>query len=812
MIRSLFCARGLFVFSISLTSLSPEGLGAAGVELVRDGAALAKIYVDPADLQPDTVIPARDGRKLEAAIADFAWHVERMSGAKLEVVLTDDPDAVAEPALVVGTLAGRLGAEVPPSRWKEGCRLLVRGGKALVHGETPQASTYGLYALLTAQGCDWVMPGKLGEIIPHCSTVAVPESDASVVPAFGLRRFWYRGGPDIVTPEQRAELDLWCMRQRFGIAEELEEYGIGHMWDQFIARHQDEFQKYPEMLALVQQPDGSMKRTGPQIETTNPRVLELLAEDVRRTFKERNWPKDKAVTLPIGPADGAGYSVSPESLAANSGRHDPMAGDDDVSDLVAKLANDLLERIGGEFPNLSLGYFIYSVHADFPARYTPHPKIYPIFAPITYSRLHATTDENSFSRSFYRTILERWAALGKAQGNRFIIYEYNWNLADNMLPFTRLRMVGEDIPLYHRLGFAGVTIEATKAWALNGAHDYVLAKLLWNPSLDWKSLLHDYCTKAFGRGAPALERYYLRLVETQHGAGQEAGSYYSAPLIFDESYVAAARRDMAGALAQNLGADERVRVEAVSYTVETLAQYLAWHQALCRFDFSAAEMAYNEMLEGWKREHGVNPQLVAGEVPGYLAALMEASTTEGKKYSSAPYRIACRISDELPTCLDPTSNGVRMNLQGERINDAGWMRTRTFSSTWAAQGLGLYREGAVWYRFRFALPRECAGQPIGLFLGGFEDEALVWINGKPAGGSGIRFANPAVFDLTDGVRPEGENLLAIQVLRNSYLNENFLGGLLRPSFVFAGPRITPETPGAPVYRVLPGGERDLIKK
>ena len=121
--------------------------------------------------------------------------------------------------------------------------------------------------------------------------------------------------------------------------------------------------------------------------------------------------------------------------------------------------------------------------------------------------------------------------------------------------------------------------------------------------------------------------------------------------------------------------------------------------------------------------------------------------------------------------------------------------------------VGGLRDGAVWYRTRFTLPNDAKGEPIGLFIGGVEDEARVWINGKLVGTSGRGFSVPFTFDLTDDVDYENENLLAIQVIRNSKANEIGIGGIIRPSFVFTGPRLERKAPKPlELRRVLPGGE------
>jgi len=822
------------------------------VDLVKDARALAKLFVEADDVAgaPGKVVPKPNQIRKAApgtpgmvalAVEDLNDHVEQMSGVRLEVVKTSDPQQVTGPGIVIGALAKKLGCDVPATKWKEGYHILSNDDRVLIAGESPRGISHGIYALLRIMGCDWVMPGKLGEIIPKKKTLSVPAMDLHGAPDFGVRNFWYRGESFIVTKEEKEDYAQWTRRQRLGKSEVFADDKEGHYWDTFIWENRKEFDADPMMLALVRLADGALVRRGPQIETTNPKVIQLMAAGFRKTFQTKGWPNDKAVTLAIGPADGDGFSISPESLALGSSQREPMMGGRDVTDLVVKLANDVLDQVGKEFPNLSFGYYVYSVHSGFPSRYMPNPRIVPVFAPISYSRLHSTEDPHSKSRAYYRQIVKQWSALSKAQGNQLQVYEYNWNLADNMLPFTRLKMLGEDIPFYHRMNFVGLTLESTKAWAINGPHDYAAAQLAWNSSLDWRSLLKEYCLKTFGAAAPMMERYYLRLSEVQSRAGQEAGSYYSAPLVFDDAYIATAQKDLDTALSQALNPDERLRTEAAALPLETLRYYLAWRRAMGGFEFGKANEALDAIIAGWQKQLDRNSQFVAREVPRYVKSFLRDSTVaalkystapyeiiwkfpdalstaldpsgdgktgniafsdmkdaehlprasaeEANRYSSSPYHVVWKFPDALPTAFDPTIQGEKMGLAAPSINDQGWLKTLTSPGGWGPQGLGSYREGAVWYRVRFELPKEDRKQPIGLFLGGFDDEARVWVNGKAVGSSAIKRPRPSVFNLTGAIREEGENVVAIQIVRHSKSNHRFAGGMFGPCFIFAGPQV-----------------------
>lgn len=796
----------------------------AEVPLVLDSRPLARIYLaGPASVpalsaaELKALTPAQRAERAAAetmaeAAGELNYHLGKMAGAALEVVANADAGAVKGPAVVLGPLAVELGAAPQKtSASQEGFRILVKGDRVLIGGEGPDAVLFGVYALLETLGCDWVMPGEVGEVIPRRTSVAVGPMDVSSAPDFLFRSLWYRGYNPPRLPEEAARFQQWLRRQRRGTWTHPASGTGGHVWDAFIKRHKEEFDKDPTMLALRRAPDGTMKRMGPQLESTHPRVVELFVQDIKDTYRKNIeaglWTKDTPAGFGIGPADGLGYSMSAEALLAGSGRIDPIVGELDRTDELVLLANRVLEEVHKEYPNAYAGFYSYSTHADYPARYKPDPKLVAIFAPINFSRFHSLTDANSKTQAYYRDVVEQWGRLAKEQGNVLIYRGYNWNLAENMLPYTKVRIWGEELPFYKRQGIVGLNVEATKAWGVNGPSDYVFMKLAWDTSLDWRRVLRTYCERSFGGGAQAMERYLLGLIERQHGAGQEAGSYHAFPLLYDEAWVSAAERDLAEAAAKASGEAERTRIGYIGTSVEALKRYLAFHRAYCAFDFAGAKAAFDALHAHLKASYEANTDVVANESAGYLNRFLQRFVEEGVKYSSAPYRIVYRIPDELPTLFDPNQVGPRMQLQEPSVNDSGFVRTRTFSSTWDAQGLGALRDGAVWYRIRFNLPPDAKGQPIGLFIGSVEDEARVWINGQTVGTSGRGFSVPSLFDLTDGIRYEGENLLAVQVVRNSKANEIGLGGIFRPGFVFAGPRLEQKAKGqVELRRVLPGGE------
>jgi hypothetical protein len=780
------------------------------VDLVKANKPIARIYIAeltdkkklPSSIRMEKLSTADENQILTSAVYDLNYHLKKISGAELEIVISSDPKEIQMPAIVIGKLATRFGIEpTQKSELKETFRLKTSKGILFISGESPVACAYGIYELLSQLGCDWVMPGEIGEIIPKRNDISISEIDVEQSPSFSLRCPWYSGHR---TQQCRDEFDRWKIRHKEQIRKWHPSIMLGgHVWGALVKKYAEQFKKNPEMLALVRKPNGSMERQGPQIETTNPEVLDLFAQYIRDMFKKNKWPDDKKVCIGVGPADGGGFSESVESLIAGAGKVDPISGRPDITDLQVLLCNQLLKNLEPEFPNLHLGFYLYSSHADYPVRYVPDKRLTIVIADITYSRFHGLSDRNSKTRSYYRKVIEKWGRLYHKQGNNIFFRGYNWNLAENFLPYTKLKIWGEDIPYYKDMGVIGFYNECSTAWSVLGPSDYLEAKLTWNVNLDWKEVLKKYCHNAFGKGGPFLEEYYLMLAEQQSKSGQEAGSYHAFSLIYDNDFIKKASLLFDEAEKNSEKTYEKQRVKFARIPLEMLKRYLDFRNAYCSFDFSAAKIKFESMKNELSRYRDINPNLVSQSSIRYLDRFYGKFIEEAAKYSTKKYKIAYRLPDRLKTSFDSNNCGQDMGFFNRDINDKDYITTSTFLSTWDAQGLMGYRSGSAWYRIHFTLPVDQEEKSHGLFIGGTDSIVRVWCNNKYIG-EGQGFAKPFVFDLT-GLIEKNENLIAIQVQRfgNSEIG---VGGLIYPAFIFTGPRLKHRAPKKEkLERLLPGG-------
>lgn len=725
----------------------------------------------------------REAAFLDCAKRDLDYHFAKMGAAKPEIAIEK----------------GDVGRTNP-----EAFRLRQKDGRIEIRGRTGEALAYGIYRYLRELGCDWVMPGEIGEVIPKRADGLLKDGfDVVDEPKLARRMGWYGGHP---SRQQNGELHEWLARMGQQWYRDPNDNPGGHAWSNIYRANKKEFAEHPEYGAQRRRPNGELTYSTSQIETTNPRVIEMAVEYIRKQYAGRKLPKDAHLALAFGPSDGGGVSISPETQAISPGKTDPESGSPEGTDVVVQFLNTLLERTAEEFPNLELGYYVYSWHAAYPFKYTPHPRLTAVIADINFSRLHGICDANSKTRFHYKDIIEQWGELHRRQGNRIWYRPYTWNLADTYLPFSKLTIWGEEIPWLYRQGVSVFNINFCTAWGNGAPHNYAVMRQAWDPEADWHGIFDDFCRAAYGKAAEPMKAYHLAIDARQRAAGQEAGSVYPFALVYDLKFADETDALLAKAVA--VADDERVRTRIELFGLAPnrhLRHYLEFMGLVDGFAFPAADAKLRTMREELEKERAMSVHNNS-KMPGlYMIDMYTNFTERAVACSTGAYSLVYRLPEKLKTGIDRDNTGEAMHFYEPAINDRDWIETKTYSSTWDAQGLSAYRKGVVWYRQHFDFGDKEAAY-YGLFIGCAEDMAKVWLNGEYVGEAGPkRLRRPFIFDLTKQLKANAENVLVIKVTRSSN-NELGTGGLMLPSFVFKGPEPVPGS-GADTrpFEILPGG-------
>ena len=698
----------------------------------------------------------------QLAVEELRSHVLKMSGAKLPLV--NDAGKAEGVKIFIGTSAIGEDAEKILTEGDDSAafRLLVTPEVIRITGATAQGTLFGVYELLEQLGVRWFMPGEIGTVVPKTKSITVRQQDVVESPAF-VGRILQHTVDTQMSPPQRESAGRWERRMRTG----------GPGWGQHGFGISLDAKTEPELFLHVNGRPSYVK-------VSHPEVLRRVVARCRAELKAN--PNIRYISM--GPTDAGSFGHSPWD--AND--MDPLHGEASVTDRYVKFFNLVLDDLQKDYPDVGIAFYCYSLHMRPPVREKPNPKILPVFAPIDVCRFHSIDDSVCSERTYIRDIVDGWEALGVKMAYR----GYLFNLADPGLPFAMIRQVRAELPYYHQRGMIASRIESKPAWGYHAPAMYLAGKLMWDPTLDVDALLDDYFTKFYGPAAGPMREHFNRLDRAYTESDYHTGNIFDTPHILSPQVMAELDESLASA-EQAVPSDSNyaARVKMVRDAYKFGRAYLQMIAAIQVFDFTTAKHRLNVIRED------ILPKVTAHDPPivnrrygvGFTQRFWAAVVEQGHERSTGGNHIVARLPDEWLFTLDPLDGGEALGLWKSDSGTNSWLKLKTWSQSWSNQGLRYYK-GDAWYRTSVKVASEYTGRPIRLWLGGVDESAKAWLNGKPltriASGS-APIGVPWEFDCGDAVRFGGDNIIVVKVT-NHALNELGTGGLTAPAMLWAGPR------------------------
>jgi hypothetical protein len=539
-----------------LTIISANAHGAGEITLVENSQPRAVVITTP---------------RYRPAAQELVHYIQETSGARLPITATSAP---------AGNARILLGAEsCPPEVRKElqdvpsdGYVIRSLPGNALaLAGSGKDGTAFAVYAFLEkTTGIRWLWPGALGEYIPKNNSLRVGLISIREQPSFVWRNLgpggalW--GSMDKWTAERKSGVSeehqrierVWEKQNRFGGALIYGGHAMGEILSpaKYGATH-------PEYFALVngkrewEHFDG---KHGTQPCTTNPDVIRIVTDYARHFFDQH--PDYEAFAISLN--DGGGFCECDRCRRLDSGRVEVSADDPEggkkivITDRVVTFANRIAAAVAKTHPGKKLIVFAYGPYRQPPARVQIAPNL------IIQYTFHASNNWNPAAEARQYKETGAWSGLARQLG----IYEYfiqgNWPDLPRLMPEPIERSVRQ---LYEQ-GYRYYQTQAGDGYAINGLNYYILARLLWSPSVDVRSIQRDYVEKGFGRAAPAVTRYFKRWEDAWRAregrpVGMDAATltqYRHVAETYPKELRQAARRDLdeAAGTAQSM---DRARVE-----------------------------------------------------------------------------------------------------------------------------------------------------------------------------------------------------------------------------------------------------------
>lgn len=632
---------------------------------------------------------------------------------------------------------------------------VARVGKQLhLVGATPTATAFAVYAFLEDLGCRWLMPGKIGEVLPQPAKLIWRGRPRTETPSFAWRQLWYAyGGP----PETAQDFQAWLLRNK-AVSPDV---AHRHNWLPTLPPA-TYFKTHPEYYSLFK----GQRRDDLQLCTSNPEVIRLVTQRVNEYFDQH----PEATSYSLCADDNADFCECPSCTALDTGKKD-REGRAIVTDRIITFVNAIARGIQEKHPGHSVTTYAYLNYSTPPERVPIDPHVNIVFTASVYCSGHGVGDTNCPSRRTMKADLEGWTKLSK----RVYVYEYDPTPFNAELPWAMYGVHARALPVYQSMGIRGFTHECHDSWATLFPNVYVAARMMWNANQSGDAILDDLCARGFGQAGPFMRTYYRELDEAlrQYQGHMEWGTA-DYPLIFSPERIGRCRRAMDAALHANLTPAEQARLQIFAMGFDYLENYLLCHWG------SKVTISQEEFRRAWKRcetlidnLHGVNPDYILAPIAqkyfkaSFVGSLLpEAAATLGL---NGAWMLAGPFENENGVGHDQVFGPEReldfsQTYPGKNGQAARWQPTRSADRN-AVINLGSYIEPKDYttaYAACFVTVPEERQVQIRL---GSNDWAKLWVNGElrlnshPAQGRGVLVDD----DIIPVTLPKGTSRLLLKV-------------------------------------------------
>lgn len=455
-----------------------------------------RVLVDHGASHYEIVCAAEAGPAAQLAAKELRTWIKTSTGADLPRVTTPGDG----PHIFVGsnpwsTAAGITTEGLKPEGWRlrtVGDDLHIVGMDVMRGSLMPKKSSAtqtgtlsGVYDFLEREaGVLFLWHDSLGTIVPKRDRVTIKDSNIESAPAWTYRHLAY--GPE-------GQMDETLFGRRLGLGHS---YTVTHSHAWFsIAPIEKYGKEHPEWYAEIngkREPAYYMEHHGGQVCTTNPEVIDLFAKAATDFFKAQ--PGRDMFSL--SPNDGSGFCTCTKCRVLDTGvRAD---GKPLMADRLITFYNAIAEKVAQVYPDKLLGAYAYSFYREPPQHVKPHPNLYIVHA--TNTAFHQGLNwpqEEAMEKQW------RWGAKHLAKYDIYYSPDSSLNL---VAPVTKHLV--EKLRSESASGIEGGYLYMGQSYEQLGCGHYLLARLMWDPSIDSDALAKQYYRALYGEAAPSVQAWY----------------------------------------------------------------------------------------------------------------------------------------------------------------------------------------------------------------------------------------------------------------------------------------------------------------
>lgn len=505
------------------TFISCDNKSTTHFELTKNGSTDCVIII-PEKATSNEILAAK-------VLQDY---LERISGAQLEIKFDNYEKQTGE--ILVGDV-NRITSKPLKELGKDGFYIISDGESLIINGGPRKGVLYGVYTFLEQHlGCRKY--SSTATYTPKQETIILEPFENIQVPAFDFRVVfyndvfdqeymdWHKLHTHTSRPDNPSEWGSWV--HTFESLLSPEEYGETN--PEYFSYYYGK--RHPGKIPSW---DGRGTQPESQLCLSNPKVLEIVCENLQKRIDR--YPE--AIYWSVSQNDNVNYCRCTNCAALDS-KYAAYTPEEKMYGT----------HIGSQYPALSMGStltFINKVAERFPDKIIStlayqHTRVPPKgIKPadnvnIMLCNIESTrNDPVEIGDKSFKSDLEEWGKLT----DDIIVWDYTIQFNNLLAPFPNLRTLQPNVQFFKKNNVSAIfeqgNIQVGGEFAELRA--YLLAKLIWDPDLDYEAVLDDFLKGYYGSASKYIKEYIILLHDNNQANTGSKMSIFGSPIDAKDTYL-----------------------------------------------------------------------------------------------------------------------------------------------------------------------------------------------------------------------------------------------------------------------------------
>lgn len=446
---------GIALIIISLDANSQGG----SLALIKDGKSNYEI-----------VVPHSSSSVIKGAAEILQSYIFKISGAKLPIISSDD--RTSRYIIAVGNTGNILDNQELNKIKDEGFIIKTVDDQLIIAGKDDQGTLNGIYSFLEEYlSCNYFSPDAI--LIPYQRNIEIKPINKVNNPAYKFRDVFYKisANPDY---SRWNKTNHMFFGKQWGLA--------GHTFFSLMPPSQY-FNSHPKYYSLI-----NGQRKPDQLCLSNPNVLKIIIQNLRNLMEQ----KSKAIYWTVSQEDNMNFCQCDQCKKLYQ----------EYGGFTGALIH-FVNEVAAQFPNKTIATLSYTISKKPPKNIKPASNVMIIISDIECNQV-SPINMNEKNTAFLNN-LEKWKQLT----NNIMIWDYVVNFTSLQMPYPNLYNLQPNLQFFNSLGINMIFEQGDnqQGGEFNELKSWLLSKLMWDPNLNFDSLLNTFIYGYYGKAAPYILNY-----------------------------------------------------------------------------------------------------------------------------------------------------------------------------------------------------------------------------------------------------------------------------------------------------------------